>query len=78
MENTAFVATNCDLINNPKYQKLDATAMMLYSLYEERVSCSQYNTTKMNKDVSLSSLPMNKQLLSCTRQQRLLLIAVNN
>ena len=43
MKNTAFIATNCDLINNPKYQKLDATAMMLYSLYEERVSCSQYN-----------------------------------
>lgn len=49
MENTAFVATNCDLINNPKYQKLDATAMMLYSLYEERVSCSQYNVMNGNQ-----------------------------
>lgn len=49
MKNTAFVATNCDLINNPKYQKLDATAMMLYSLYEERVSCSQYNVMNGNQ-----------------------------
>lgn len=48
MKNTAFIATNCDLINNPKYQKLDATAMMLYSLYEERVSCSQH--TVINGD----------------------------
>lgn len=49
MKNTAFIATNCDLINNPKYQKLDATAMMLYSLYEERVSCSQHTVINGNQ-----------------------------
>lgn len=45
----AFVPVNTDLINNPKYEKLDTAAMFLYSIYEQRQQVSQYHSLRGNK-----------------------------
>lgn len=42
--NTNYLSINMDLINNDKYQNLDMTTVMLYSLYNNRLSCSIYNS----------------------------------
>ena len=41
---TNYLSVNMDLINNKKYQKLDMTTIMLYALYNNRLSCSIYNS----------------------------------
>ena len=37
----AFVPVNTDLFNNPKYFNLDMSALVLYSIYEQRQQVSQ-------------------------------------
>ena len=41
--NKAFLGVNLDLLENPKYKKLDSRAMMLYSLYADRYAASLHN-----------------------------------
>ena len=41
--NKAFLGVNLDLLENPKYEKLDSRAMMLYALYADRYSASLNN-----------------------------------
>ena len=48
--NKAFLGINLDLINNPKYQKLDTRALILYSLYADRSEASLHNA--QNGDMS--------------------------
>ena len=49
-KNKAFLGINLDLINNPKYQKLDTRALILYSLYADRSEASLHNA--QNGDMS--------------------------
>ena len=46
----AFLGINLDLINNPKYEKLDTRALILYSLYADRSEASLHNA--QNGDMS--------------------------
>ena len=48
-KNTAFLGLNLDLLENPKYADIDPRAMMLYSLYADRQSCSLHNAMNGNK-----------------------------
>lgn len=45
----AFVPVNTDLFNNPKYFNLDMSALVLYSIYEQRQQVSQYHSLHGNK-----------------------------
>lgn len=44
MPQRSYLPVQADLFNNSKYDGLDCTTIMLYTLYAERVSCSIYNS----------------------------------
>lgn len=52
MKNKAHLGINIDLLNNEKYATLNNDQRMLYSLYAERVQCSEYNAKMGDKRFS--------------------------
>ena len=44
----SYLPVQIDLFNNPNYDNLDCTTIMLYTLYAERVACSIYNDKNNN------------------------------